>query len=32
MINITNELSDAHKKSHKEKIMDEITEILMEKL
>jgi hypothetical protein len=33
MINITNELSDAHKKiSKKEEIMDQITEKLMEKL
>jgi hypothetical protein len=32
MINVTNELSDAHKKSLKEDIMDEITEKLMEKL
>jgi cell division ATPase FtsA len=32
MINITSELSDAHKKSLKEEIMDEITEKLMEKL
>jgi hypothetical protein len=32
MINITNDLSKAHKKSLKEEIMDEITEKLMEKL
>jgi hypothetical protein len=32
MINITNELSDFHRKSLKEKIMDEIIEKLMEKL
>jgi hypothetical protein len=32
MINITNELSDAHKKSLKEKIMGEISEKLMKKL
>jgi hypothetical protein len=32
MINITNELSDVHKKSLKLEIMDEITEKIMEKL
>jgi hypothetical protein len=32
MINITNELSEAHKKSLKEEIMDEITEKIIEKL
>jgi hypothetical protein len=32
MIAITNELSDTHKKSLKEEIMDKITEKLMEKL
>jgi hypothetical protein len=32
MINITNELSDAQKKSLKMEIMDDITEKLMEKL
>jgi hypothetical protein len=31
-INMTNELNDIHKKSLKEEIMDEIIEILMEKL
>jgi hypothetical protein len=32
MINITNEISDAHKKTLKKKIMEDITEKLMEKL
>jgi hypothetical protein len=32
MINVTNVISDAHKKSFKEEIMDKITEKLMEKL
>jgi predicted house-cleaning noncanonical NTP pyrophosphatase (MazG superfamily) len=32
MINVTNELSDAHKTFLREEIMEEITEKLMEKL
>jgi predicted flavoprotein YhiN len=32
MINVTNELSDSHKKNLQEEIMEEITEKLMEKL
>jgi glutamyl-tRNA reductase len=32
MLNVTNELSDIHKKSVNEEIIDEITEKLMEKL
>jgi hypothetical protein len=32
MINVTNELSDIHKKSLKEEIMEEETEKLMEKI
>jgi hypothetical protein len=32
LINTTNDLSDIHKKSPKEKIMDKLIEILMEKL
>jgi hypothetical protein len=32
MININNELSDVHKKSLKEEIMDDFIEILIEKI